>query len=168
VGIWAARVLVVEDDVELLEAVVPLLRARGADVIIVPTAGAALATVIGVTPDVLVVDITAPDLDATGLLRAIRGLSPEKGGQIPVVALAACGCAGERLELRPTAFQGRLPKPVDPVALVAMVEELAGLAVERRQRALDRRHWPRDVSRERRAETRDGRPSSASPETAGY
>jgi CheY-like chemotaxis protein len=166
VGIWGARVLVVDDDLELLEAAGRLLRMGGADVIAVPTPGAALATVIGVTPDVIVVDTAMPGLDAIGLLRAIRALSPEKGGQVPAVALAACALAAERLEAWEAAFQGHLTKPFDPADLVAMVERLAGLAVERRQRALDRRHWPRDVSRERRAEVREGRASS-SPET-GY
>jgi two-component system CheB/CheR fusion protein len=167
VGIWGARVLVVDDDQEMLEEAIRLLRAGGADVITVPTAGAALATVIGVTPDVLVVDTTMPGLDAMGLLRAVRALSPEKGGQVPAVTLAACAGAGERLEVsRQAAVQGQLTKPFDPAELVAIVERLAGLAVERRQRALDRRHWPRDVSRERRAEVREGR-ASAWPET-GY
>jgi CheY-like chemotaxis protein len=167
VGIWGARVLVVDDDLELLEAAGRLFRMGGADVIAVSTPGAALATVIGVTPDVIVVDTAMPGLDAIGLLRAIRALSPEKGGQVPAVALAACALAAERLEAwRQAAFQGHLTKPFDPADLVTMVERLAGLAVERRQRALDRRHWPRDVSRERRAEVREGRVSS-SPET-GY
>jgi CheY-like chemotaxis protein len=150
--------LVVEDDLEMLEAAGRLLRAGGADVITVPTAGGALATVIGVTPDVLVVDITTPGLDAIGLLRAIRALSPEKGGQVPAITLAGCPLPEEQLDVwRQAHCQGQLTKPFDPAELVAMVERLAGLAVERRQRALDRRHWPREVSRERRAEIREGR-----------
>jgi len=166
VGIWGARVLVVDDDQEMLGAAGPLLRAGGADVIAVPTAGAALATVIGVTPDVILVDTTTPGRDAIGLLRAIRGLSPEKGGQVPAITLAAGALPEERLEAwRQAACQGHLTKPFDPAELVAMVERLAGRAVERRQRALDRRHWPRGVVRERRAEVREGR--SPPPET-GY
>ncbi len=161
-SIWGARVLVVDDDPEVVEAAGPLLRAGGADVIWVPTAGAALATVIGVTPDVLVVDVTMPGLDAPGLLRAIRALSPERGGQVPAIAFDARGPAEEPLESwLPAAFQGRLTKPFDPGELVAMVERLAGLAVERRRRTLDRRQWPRDVSHDRRLEVRESssRPS---------
>jgi CheY-like chemotaxis protein len=168
VGIWGARVLVVDDDHEMLEAAGRLLRAGGADVITVDTPGAALATIIGVTPDVIVVNITMAGLDAIGLLRAIRALSPEKGGQVPAITLAAGAPAQVRLKARKNVtFQGRLTKPFDPAKLVAMVDRLAGRAVERRQRALDRRHWPRDVSRERRAEIREGPPSS-SPETGFF
>jgi hypothetical protein len=36
-----------------------------------------------------------------------------------------------------------------------MVDRLAGHAVERRRCSLDRRQWPRDVWRDRRAEVRD-------------
>lgn len=157
-GIWGARVLVVDDGVEMAESAGPLLRAAGADLIVVPTAGAALATVIGVTPDLLVIDATVPGLDALGLLRAIRALSPEKGGQLPAVILAPAA-GDERIEgWLEAAVQGHLAKPFEPADLLAVVERLAGRAVERRRRALDRRHWPRDVSRDRRAEVRDGLP----------
>lgn len=157
-GIWGARVLVVDEDVEMVETAGRLLRAAGADVIAVPSAGAALATVIGVIPDVIVVDTTMPGLDAIGLLRAIRALSPEKGGQVPAIILVA---EEGREASRRASFQGHLTKPFDPVNLVVLVERLAGIAVERRQSALDRRHWPREVSRDRRAEVRDGSPSSS-------
>lgn len=154
-GIWGARVLFVDDGGEMLEAAARVLRERGADVIWVPTGGAALATVIGVTPDVIVVDVTTAGLDAPGLLRAIRALSPEKGGQVPAITLDARVPAEGQLESpRHAAFQGRLTKPFDPGELVALVERLAGLAVERRHRALDRRHWPRDISHDRRLEVR--------------
>lgn len=165
-GIWGARVLVVDDDQEILAAAARLLRARGADVITVSTAGAALATVIGVTPDVLVVDITLPEHDGIGLLRAVRSLSPEKGGQVPAVTLSACPLAGEQLEAwREARFEGHLVKPFEPADLAALVEQVAGRAVERRRCALDRRQWPRDVSHDRRLEVRGSNsPPSGRPD----
>jgi len=168
VGIWGARVLVVDDHEEMLEAAGRLLRARGADVITVPSAGAALATVIGVVPDVLVVDITLPGQEGIGLVRAVRSLSPEKGGQVPAITLSGVPLAGECLQAwRDAGFQGHFLKPFDPDELVALVERLAGRAVERRRRALDRREWPRDVSHDRRAEVRGDVLAAPSPE-AGY
>ena len=143
--IWGARVLFVGDGEEALEAAARVLQARGADVIVVPSTGAALATVIGVVPDVLVVDLTLTGNDGR-FVRTVRSLSPEKGGQVPVLTLSAVPLdAG---------LQGHLVKPFEPADLAALVERLAGRAVERRRRALDRRYWPRDVSRDRRAEVR--------------
>lgn len=154
-AIWGARVLFVDDGEEMLEAAARVLRARGADIIMVPSAGAALATVIGIVPDVLVVDLSLPAHDGMGFVRAVRSLSPEKGGQVPAITLSAVPLAGERQQAWLEAgFQGHFVKPFEPADLAALVERLAGRAVERRRRALDRRHWPRDVSRDRRAEVR--------------
>ena len=154
-GIWGARVVIVDDDVGSLEAAARLLHERGADVIMVPSAGAALATVIGVVPDVLVVDVTLSAHDGMGLVRAVRSLSPEKGGQVPAITLSAEPLAGERLDTwLDTGLEGHFVKPFDPAELAALVERVAGRAVERRRHALDRRQWPRDVSHERRAEVR--------------
>lgn len=156
--IWGARVLFVGDGEDTLEAAARVLQARGADVIVVPSTGAALATVIGVVPDVLVVDLTLPASDGLGFVRAVRSLSPEKGGQVPAITLSAVPLAGELLEARLEAgFQGHFMKPFEPDELAALVERLAGRAVDRRRRALDRRLWPRDVSRDRRAEVREER-----------
>jgi CheY-like chemotaxis protein len=155
-GIWGARVLAVDDDLESLEALSRVLGIRGAQVITVSSPGAALATVIGVVPDVLVVDVNMPGQDGIGLVSVIRSLSPEKGGQIPAITLSGSTLVGERLEAwRNAGFQGHFVKPFDAAALVALVDRLAGHAVERRRRALDRRQWPRDVARDRRAEVRD-------------
>jgi CheY-like chemotaxis protein len=141
---------------EGLQAAARALRERGADVILVGSAGAALATVIGVSPDLLVLDFGLRARDALGLVRAVRSLSPEKGGQVPAIALGAIPLAGEPLlAWREARFQAHLFKPFDPAELAALAQRLAGRAVERRRRALDRRQWPRDVSRDRRLENRD-------------
>ena len=167
-GIWGARVLVVDDDSEGLELAQRLLRAGGADVITVPTAGEALATVIGVTPDVIVVDASMAGLDAAAFLRAIRVLSPEKGGQVPVILVAPSAVgAPDPDPWQDAAFQGHLTPCFAPGDLVRLVARFAGRAVERRRRALDRRHWPRDVNRERRVEVRD-EPPLCGPDLPSY
>jgi two-component system CheB/CheR fusion protein len=166
-GIWGARVVAVDDDIATLEVVAAVLRRHGAEVITVSSPGAALATVIGVVPDVLIVDIVMPGQDGIGLVRAVRGLSPEKGGQVPAVTLTGAELTGDRLEAwRAAGFQGHLTKPLDADVLVALVDRLAGQAVERRRRLLDRREWPRDVQRDRRAEVREDSLLASDPEDA--
>jgi hypothetical protein len=157
-------VLLVEHDEPALDVASRALREKGADVIIVPDAGAALATVIGVVPDVLVVDLSRHTEDGIGFVHTVRSLSPEKGGQVPALTLGAVPLARSQLKAsRAALFQGHLLGPCDPGALQQAVGWWAGRAVERRSRALGRHLWPRDVSRDRRAELRSALPGLASP-----
>ena len=154
-GIWGRRVVVIDDDTDTLEILGRLLRDQGAEVVAVDHPGAALATILGVIPDVLLVDIAMPDLDGVSLIRKLRSLSPERGGRIPAATLSASSPDAEVLACWAAAgFQKHIGKPFDPAAVIAVVEELAGRWVERRATALDRREWPtpRDRRRERRGE----------------
>jgi len=155
-GIWGAKVVAVDDDLDTLELVRAILRARGAYVVGVSAPGEALSTVIGVMPDVLLIDIAMPGEDGLALIRKVRTLSPEKGGRIPAATLTACPCLPERLaEWRRAGFQRHVPKPFTPDDLVAIVDELAGRVVERRTNTLEPAALPLDVRRERRQEWRD-------------
>jgi CheY-like chemotaxis protein len=152
-GIWGCRVVVVDDDTDTLEILGRVLRDHGADVVPVDHPGAALATITGVIPDVLLVDIAMPGLDGVSLIRKLRSLSPERGGRIPAATLSASSPDHiERACWTSAGFQGHIPKPFDPAAVVAVVEELCGQRVERRARTLDRRAWP--TPRDRRSERR--------------
>jgi CheY-like chemotaxis protein len=154
-GIWGARVLLVDDDAADLEVARRSLQGRGADVIVVPNAGEALATVIGVMPDVLVVDLSRATAAGIGFVRRLRSLSPEKGGQIPALSLAPLPLAGFALrEWLDAGFQGHFLKPIPTPDLTAAVARWAGQSVERRRRALQPRLWPSDALRDRRAEQR--------------
>src|SRR6186713_1487040 len=82
-GIWGSKVVAVDDDLDTLDLVRIILRAQGAQVVGVSAPGEALSTVIGVMPDVLLIDIAMPDEDGLALIRKVRTLSPEKGGRIP-------------------------------------------------------------------------------------
>jgi len=154
-GIWGCRVVVVDDDTDTLEMLSQLLRDQGADVVAVDQPGAALATILGVMPDVLLIDIAMPGLDGVSLIRKLRSLSPERGGRIPAATLSASSPDAEKLAAWSAAgFQKHVGKPFDPPAVVTVVGELAGHWVERRSVALDRGEWPtpRDRRRERRGE----------------
>lgn len=152
-GIWGCRVVVVDDDLDTLEILSQLLRDQGADVVAVDQPGAALATILGVMPDVLLVDIAMPGLDGVSLIRKLRSLSPERGGRIPAATVSAAAHTEEEIALwRGAGFQKHIRKPFPPQEVVAVVAELAGHWVERRAMALDRCAWP--TPRERRSEQR--------------
>jgi CheY-like chemotaxis protein len=156
-GIWGSTVVAVDDDLDTLDVVRAILRGQGAHFVAVSAPGEALSTVIGVMPDVLLVDIAMPGEDGLSLIRKVRTLSPEKGGRIPAATLTACAATPERLlAWRRAGFQRHVGKPFLPDVLAAVVDELAGRVVERRTNTLAPAAWPHDVRRDRRREWRDG------------
>jgi PAS domain S-box-containing protein len=76
--------------------------------------------------DVLVSDIGMPGEDGYSLIRKVRALSSEQGGQIPAVALTAYARAQDRAQALLAGFQLHIPKPVDPSELAVVVSNLAG------------------------------------------
>ena len=152
-GIWGRTVVAIDDDVDTLEILSVVLRDRGAEMVAVHQPGLALSTILGVMPDVLLVDVAMPALDGVSLMRKLRSLSPERGGRIPAVTVSAMLATGAaREEWAAAGFQRHVAKPFAPDEIVAVVEELAGRFVERRSASLDRKEWP--TPRERRAERR--------------
>ncbi|XHX75860.1 MAG: ATP-binding protein [Stenomitos frigidus ULC029] len=82
-------VLIVDDDDSTREFVTFLLELRGARVIAVASAKEALIALTQCQPTILLSDIGMPEMDGYMLLRQIRTLPPEQGGQIPAIALTA-------------------------------------------------------------------------------
>jgi nitrogen-specific signal transduction histidine kinase/CheY-like chemotaxis protein len=83
------RVLAVDDDPDARELLTVLLAQYGAKVLTVASAASVLANLESFQPDVLVSDIGMPEVDGYSLIKQIRTLTPEKGGQIPAIALTA-------------------------------------------------------------------------------
>jgi two-component system, chemotaxis family, CheB/CheR fusion protein len=115
------RVLVVDDSSDARALLRMALTHRGAEVRIGDSARAALDILKQWRADVLVSDIGMPDEDGYDLIRQIRSLPIDRGGNIPAVALT--GYASERDSARVLAagYQMFVPKPIDLEELVGTI-----------------------------------------------
>lgn len=118
------RVLVVDDDADSLDFAAFVLEQDGAFVIALSSAYEALKTLAEVKPDVLVSDISMPDMNGYMLIRQVRTWTPEQGGQIPAIALTAFARNDDQQEALKAGFQMHLSKPFNPEELIAAIVKL--------------------------------------------
>ncbi|BAY28216.1 signal transduction histidine hinase [Nostoc carneum NIES-2107] len=122
------RVLVVDDEEDIRQLFTVTLQQYGVEVTTVASANEALSTLIA-NPngyDVLLSDIGLPEQDGYDLIRQVRALSAEAGGQIPAAALTAYAGDAERTEALAAGFQMHIGKPIETRQLVLIVASLAG------------------------------------------
>lgn len=117
------RVLVVDDDDGVREAVRDFLIDCGADVVSVRSAQAAMLMLEESRPDVLISDISMPEHDGFWLIRAVRELPAERGGDVPAIAMT--GRPGAPETLLAAGFNEVRGKPPDMAELVQLVAGLA-------------------------------------------
>lgn len=124
------RILLVDDQPDILELIHEILVPCGVIVRTCDTAQAALETLRTWKPDVLVSDIAMPGNDGYWLIGQVRALAPEDGGATPAVALTAYVRVEERLHVLGAGFQLYVPKPIDPDELLAVVARLVQISEE--------------------------------------
>jgi signal transduction histidine kinase/ActR/RegA family two-component response regulator len=120
------RLLVVDDEADTRTLLKALLEQCGASVVAVASAGEALAALKETRPDVLISDLGMPGEDGYTLIKKVRALSPEDGGQTPSAALTAYARVEDRMKVLRAGFQIHIPKPVEPAELITVVANLAG------------------------------------------
>lgn len=130
VPLQGIRVLAVDDDPDTLDFLCFILEREGALVTCVDRSEEALARLKATTPEnrphVLISDLAMPKKDGVWLLKEIRALPADKGGDVPALALTAFTSQATAEQLAEVGFQMRLTKPMDPAALVDAVRSLAG------------------------------------------
>ena len=120
------KILLVEDGEKTRLALAQLLAAQGADVRAEPSAKDGLETFKTFRPDVLVSDIAMPQEDGHTLMRKIRALRNEEGGDTPAIALTAYAEPRDREQAFASGFQEYLNKPVDAGVLASTILKLSG------------------------------------------
>jgi CheY-like chemotaxis protein len=83
----------------------------------------ALEAVERLNPDVLAIDIEMQAPDGEALLPQVRSLVADR--EIPALAFTAVGKVEERVRALQEGFHIYVPKPIEPVELVAVVASLA-------------------------------------------
>ena len=122
-------VLIVDDEPNSREVAASILSQRGARVTAVGSAAEAFRSVAEEIPDVLISDIGMPIEDGYSLIRRIRSLEPERGGQIPAIALTAYVSARDSLAALAAGYHRHVAKPIGPSELVNAVAELRAFSV---------------------------------------
>jgi CheY-like chemotaxis protein len=116
-----ARVLLVDDDDDAREVLGDALVESGAIVERAASAAEAFASLLREAPGVIISDIGMPGEDGFSLLARIRALPPEKGGDVPAIALTAYARAEDITKTEEAGFQIHLVKPVRFEQLVEAV-----------------------------------------------
>ncbi|MBE9109895.1 PAS domain-containing protein [Nodosilinea sp. LEGE 07298] len=121
------QILVVDDDATTLEFIAFLLELNGARVVAAASVDEALSELAQFTPDILLSDIGMPERDGYTLMRQVRRLSPEQGGQVPAIALTAYAGEIDYQQAMAAGFQRHISKPVEPDHLTKAIAELLNL-----------------------------------------
>ncbi|WP_437746673.1 response regulator [Sorangium sp. So ce1504] len=118
------RVLVVDDDSDVRELLTCILGEAGAEVRVAAAAREGLELLQEWRPDVLVSDIGLPDESGYALIRAVRALPVNQGGQTPAIALTAYADQRAREQALSAGYEMHIPKPVERTTLMNVVARL--------------------------------------------
>ncbi|MEV0970414.1 response regulator transcription factor [Microtetraspora glauca] len=114
------RVLVVDDEPEVRNAVSRALRVEGYQVAGASDGVTALASITGSPPDLVVLDVMMPQMDGLEVCRRLR----EVGDRTPVLMLTALGGIGDRVTGLDAGADDYLAKPFALEELFARVRAL--------------------------------------------
>jgi len=152
------RVLVVDDDAQILRALRTSLRAHGYDVAVASDGQTALDEAAATGADVVVLDLGLPDMDGTEVIRRLRTWS-----EVPVIILSVRDTQEEKVGALDLGADDYLTKPFGIEELLARMR-----AVQRRTKADDApaavmRFGPLDIDLAREQVRLDGEPLRLTP-----
>lgn len=118
------RILVVDDQKDTRELLKFALMGYGAEINLARSATEALKAVREWRPDVIISDIGMPREDGYEMMKKIRALNPEGGGQVPAVALTGYASGEDESRALSAGYQTHLAKPVNLRKLAHTVDRL--------------------------------------------
>jgi two-component system KDP operon response regulator KdpE len=110
------RILVVDDEPQILRALRINLIARGYDVALAPTGRDALAAAATWHPDLVVLDLGLPDLDGVDVITGLRGWS-----QVPIIVLSGRSGSKDKVDALDAGADDYVTKPFGIDELLARV-----------------------------------------------
>jgi len=112
----AARILIVDDEPNIIATVAPLLRARGYEVLSAMTGRSALEAVELDKPDLIVLDLGLPDINGVEVCRQVRQTL-----STPILVLSARGAEGDKVNALDAGADDYVTKPFGAEELLARI-----------------------------------------------
>jgi two-component system, OmpR family, KDP operon response regulator KdpE len=118
------RILIVDDDTQLLRALRINLRARHYEVDLAPDGSTALTVAARYPPDLVILDLGLPDMDGIEVIHALRGWS-----STPILVLSARGAQAEKVTALDAGADDYVTKPFGMDELLARIRSALRRAI---------------------------------------
>ncbi|MET0781306.1 MAG: response regulator [Microbacterium sp.] len=114
------RVLIADDDPQLVRALRITLASHGYDVLAAPDGAAAIALAAKVPPDLVMLDLGMPRLDGVGVIRALRGWTTA-----PIIVVSGRTGSADKIEALDAGADDYVTKPFQIDELLARLRALS-------------------------------------------
>lgn len=138
VGARPLRILVVDDDAHSRQMLCEVLELFGAQVHTADSVAAARRILDRFTPDIVVSDVGMPQENGYDLIRQLRAMPQEHGGDAPAIACTGYARPEDCDRALHAGYQDVVPKPVDLERLLRAIAQLSAAAKPRRDRRTDK------------------------------
>ena len=152
------RVLVVDDEPQILRFLKPSLAAAGYEVISATTGKEALATAATRSPDIILLDLGLPDMDGKDVIRELRTWS-----KTPVLVLSARDRESEKIEALDLGADDYVNKPFGIGELTARLRTALRHAAQQLAQPTAIKAGPLDIDVLAHRVTRNGEPVKLTP-----
>ncbi len=113
------RILIADDDPQILRALRITLTARGYDIVTAPDGTAALNAAIEHHPDPVMLDLGMPHLDGLGVIAGLRGWT-----QVPILVVSGRSGAADKVDALDAGADDYVTKPFSIDELLARIRAL--------------------------------------------
>ncbi|GAA1799256.1 MULTISPECIES: response regulator [Leucobacter] len=113
------RILIADDDPQILRALRITLTAKGYDVAVAADGAEAIGAAVDHRPDLVLLDLGMPNLDGVEVIQAIRGWS-----EVPILVVSGRTDAGDKVEALDAGADDYVTKPFSIDELLARVRAL--------------------------------------------
>jgi len=116
-----ARILIVDDEADVVDLLIYLLGRAGHQVLTARNGKEGLSRVLEEAPDLIVLDIMMPEMDGYTMNQHL--LADARARRIPVIVLTAKGGLQDKSAVAPN-IQSHIEKPFDPKDLTDCIDKI--------------------------------------------